>query len=59
MIENRPRQCADPSVLKRGRERDAAHGPQSGSVSSMSRAHTQSNAKAQARSELRLLTHLT
>lgn len=32
MIENMPRQSADPSLLKRGREHDAIHGPQSGEL---------------------------
>lgn len=31
MLENRPRHSADASLLKCGMERDAIHGPQSGS----------------------------
>lgn len=31
MTENRPWQSAEPSLLRHGRQRDAVHGPQSGS----------------------------
>ena len=58
MTENRPWQSADPSLLKRGREHDAIHGPQSGSGELRKQSMRLTSAKPQSGSEFCLLTHL-